>query len=212
MVAYDPTTALIVVDVQNDFADPVGSLAVSGGAEIIPVVNAEVERAEAAGATVVYTQDWHPEITPHFQRDGGTWPVHCVHDTWGAALHPSLRVVAEGLRVRKGVGGEDGYSAFTVRDPVSGEEHPTDLEARLRERAIQRVVVCGLATDYCVKASVLDARRLGFETIVLTDAIGAVDLEPGDGERALAEMSESGARLEQAGWERGIELDGGGAD
>ncbi|HET8586319.1 MAG TPA: isochorismatase family protein [Candidatus Limnocylindria bacterium] len=197
MIAYDTSTALIVVDVQNDFADPVGSLAVRGGFEIIPVINAELDRAERAGATIVYTQDWHPETTPHFERDGGTWPVHCVHDTWGAALHPSLRVAAESVRVRKGVGGEDGYSAFTVRDPVSGEEHATDLEARLRERTIERVVVCGLATDYCVRATVLDARRLGFETVVLTDAIAAVDLAPGDGERAAAEMAEAGARLEQ---------------
>jgi nicotinamidase/pyrazinamidase len=198
MATYDQRTALIVVDVQNDFADPAGSLSVSGGSDLIPVINAELDQAERAGAMIIYTQDWHPEITPHFARDGGTWPVHCVHDTWGAALHPALRVVADGVRVRKGVGGEDGYSAFTVRDPVSGDEHATELEERLRERGIERVVVCGLATDYCVRATVLDARRLGFETAVLTDAVGAVDLAASDGERALTEMADAGAQLVHA--------------
>jgi nicotinamidase/pyrazinamidase len=207
VTAYDRSTALIVVDLQNDFADPAGSLSVSGAEALIPVINAELERATEAGATIVYTQDWHPEMTPHFERDGGTWPIHCVHDTWGAALHPSLRVVADGLRVRKGVGGEDGYSAFTVRDPVSGEARATELEARLRERGIERVVVCGLATDYCVKETALDACRLGFETTVLTDAVGAVDLAPGDGERALAEMADAGARLTRAEQTSGAAID-----
>jgi nicotinamidase/pyrazinamidase len=207
VTAYDRSTALIVVDLQNDFADPAGSLSVSGAEALIPVINAELERATEAGATIVYTQDWHPEMTPHFERDGGTWPIHCVHDTWGAALHPSLRVVADGLRVRKGVGGEDGYSAFTVRDPVSGEARATELEARLRERGIERVVVCGLATDYCVKETALDACRLGFETTVLTDAVGAVDLAPGDGERALAEMADAGARLARAEQTSGAAID-----
>jgi nicotinamidase/pyrazinamidase len=207
VTAYDRSTALIVVDLQNDFADPAGSLSVSGAEALIPVINAELERATEAGATIVYTQDWHPEMTPHFERDGGTWPIHCVHDTWGAALHPSLRVVADGLRVRKGVGGEDGYSAFTARDPVSGEARATELEARLRERGIERVVVCGLATDYCVKETALDACRLGFETTVLTDAVGAVDLAPGDGERALAEMADAGARLARAEQTSGAAID-----
>jgi nicotinamidase/pyrazinamidase len=199
MPRYDERSALIVVDVQNDFADPAGSLAVAGAPEILPTINAEIERAENAGALIVYTQDWHPEVTPHFARDGGVWPVHCVHDTWGAALHPSLRVAGESERVRKGVGGEDGYSAFTVRDPVTGDEHPTQLESLLRGRGIERVAVCGLATDYCVRATVLDAARLGFETAVLVDAVGAVNLEQGDDERALAEMSEAGAHLDDAG-------------
>lgn len=199
MPRYDERSALIVVDVQNDFADPAGSLVVAGAPEILPTINAEIERAENAGALIVYTQDWHPEVTPHFARDGGVWPVHCVHDTWGAALHPSLRVAGESERVRKGVGGEDGYSAFTVRDPVTGDEHPTQLESLLRGRGIERVAVCGLATDYCVRATVLDAARLGFETAVLVDAVGAVNLEQGDDERALAEMSEAGAHLDDAG-------------
>ena len=150
-----------MVDLQNDFADPAGSLCVSGGTAILPAINAEIASATATGALVVYTQDWHPESTPHFARDGGIWPVHCVKETWGAELHPEL--IVDGPRVRKGSNGEDGYSGFTMRDPVSGETTATELEGLLRERDVARVVICGLATDYCVKATTLDAVRLGFE-------------------------------------------------
>ena len=190
MTAYDSTTALVVVDVQNDFADPAGSLSVGGGADIVPILNAEVEAAVSSGGLAVYTQDWHPESTPHFAKDGGTWPVHCVGGTWGAELHPELRV--EGPRVRKGENGEDGYSGFTMRDPGSGETIPTPLEGLLRERGVERVVVCGLATDYCVKATALDSARLGFETYLLQDAIRPVELAPGDGDRAIEEMRSAG--------------------
>jgi nicotinamidase/pyrazinamidase len=192
--AYDPRTALLIVDVQNDFADPAGGLSVRGGDAIVPRLNATAEAALAAGAFVAYTQDWHPEVTPHFAKDGGTWPVHCVASTWGAAFHPAL--VVAGPSVRKGSNGEDGYSGFTMRDPVSGETIPTELEGLLRERGIERVVVAGLATDYCVRATALDAVRLGFETTVLSDAIAAVNLLPGDGERALAEMRAAGVTIE----------------
>jgi nicotinamidase/pyrazinamidase len=188
---YDPTTALVVVDVQNDFADPRGSLAVGRGSAILPIVNSNVLAANVAGAFVVYTQDWHPESTPHFAKDGGIWPVHCVAGTWGAELHPDLDVT--GPVVRKGTNGEDGYSGFSMRHPVSGETMPTDLEGLLRERGIKRVVVCGLATDWCVNATALDAIELGFETIVLGDAVAAVNLKPGDGARAINELSAAGA-------------------
>ena len=194
MPDYDPSTALVVIDVQNDFADPAGSLAVARAARILPRVNAEIAEASIAGAVVAYTQDWHPETTPHFAKDGGIWPVHCVADTWGAELHPDL--VVSGPVVRKGSNGEDGYSGFTMRDPQTGEERPTELEALLREGGVERVVVCGLATDYCVNATALDAQRLGFETTVLTSAIAAVNLKPGDERRALEAMAEAGARLE----------------
>jgi nicotinamidase/pyrazinamidase len=194
MADYDATTALLVVDVQNDFADPKGSLYVTGGEEVVSAVNRELDRALSSGATVVYTQDWHPESTPHFQKDGGIWPVHCVMETWGAELHPDLRV--EGEIVRKGSGGEDGYSGFTVRDPKSGAETPTALEDKLRSRGITKVVVVGLATDYCVKETALDAAAKGFDTVVLSNAVRAVNLEPGDGERALDGMRAAGARVE----------------
>jgi nicotinamidase/pyrazinamidase len=194
MVDYDRSTALVVVDLQNDFADPKGSLYVGEGERIVPLVNRELEGALAADALVVYTQDWHPAQTPHFQSGGGVWPEHCVQYTWGAQLHPDLQVAGE--VVRKGQGGEDGYSGFTVRDPVTGEEAATPLEGLLRRRGIGRVVVVGLATDYCVKETALDAVRLGFDTVVLGGLVRAVDLQPGDGERALAAMRAAGARIE----------------
>jgi nicotinamidase/pyrazinamidase len=193
MTGYDRSTALVVVDVQNDFADPAGSLYVRGGDQVVSLINDEIQVAASEGAFVVYTQDWHPPSTPHFAKDGGVWPVHCVAGTWGAELHPGLAVA--GPSIRKGSNGEDGYSGFTMRDPVSGDDRPTELEALLRDRGVTRVVVSGLATDYCVLGTVLDARRLGFETVVLSGAVAAVELSPGDGERALVEMAEAGAQL-----------------
>jgi nicotinamidase/pyrazinamidase len=192
---YDPTTALVVVDVQNDFADPAGGLAVPGGAEVIPVVNAEVEAALAASAKVFYTQDWHPASTPHFAKDGGIWPVHCVGGTWGAELHPDLRV--DGPVVRKGVHGEDGYSGFSTRDPGSGETRPTELDGLLRDAGVEKLVVVGLATDYCVLATALDARARDYPTTVLAAGIRAVDLQPGDGQKALAELQLAGVVVDE---------------
>jgi nicotinamidase/pyrazinamidase len=194
MPSYDPRTALIVVDVQNDFADPAGGLSVSGGADVVPVLNAQIAAASARGSLVAYTQDWHPETTPHFAKDGGIWPVHCVMETWGAALHPDLAV--DGPIVRKGSHGEDGYSGFSMRDPRSGETIPTELDGLLRERGIERVVVGGLATDYCVLQTALDARRLGYDTTLLASGVRAVDLAPGDGERAIDAMREAGVEIE----------------
>jgi len=192
MMRWDERTALVVVDVQNDFADPVGGLSVSGGDAIIPAINDAIACAQAAGASVVYTQDWHPPSTPHFARDGGIWPVHCVQDTWGAEFHPDLRVAGE--VVRKGTGGEDGYSGFTVRDPASGDPSDTLLDSFLRDRAVSTVVVAGLATDYCVRDTALDAVARGFAAFVLIDAVRAVDLQPGDGARALEAMRRAGVR------------------
>jgi nicotinamidase/pyrazinamidase len=195
MPRYDPAAALIVVDVQNDFADPAGSLSVAGGEDVIPAIDGEIAKATVAGSLVVFTQDWHPEVTPHFAKDGGPWPVHCVAGSWGAALHPDLVAPEAAPRVRKGANGEDGYSGFTMRDPTSGEESPTELDALLRDRAIERVVVVGLATDYCVKATALDAARLGYRTSLLIDAIAAVEVAPGDGARSIDEMAAAGVRL-----------------
>ena len=190
---YDDKTALIVVDVQNDFADPDGSLYVAGGEEAVEPINQEIDRARKAGAYVVYTQDWHPESTPHFETGGGIWPDHCVGFTWGAGFHPHLDV--EGPTVRKGTGGEDGYSGFSVRDPETGEKSSTGLAELLRERGIERLVVVGLALDYCVKATALDARSAGLAVTVLRDATRAVDLEPGDGERAVEELKAAGVAV-----------------
>jgi nicotinamidase/pyrazinamidase len=195
---YDPATVLLVVDVQNDFADPAGGLSVAGGDAVVPVVNEAVAQARAAGALVVTTQDWHPETTPHFAKDGGIWPVHCVAGTWGAELHPDLAIPADAPRVHKGSSGEDGYSGFTMRDPLDGSTRPTALDGLLRSANVQRVVIAGLATDYCVRSTALDAVRLGYATTVLTDAIAAVDLEPGDGQRALDELAAAGVTLASA--------------
>jgi len=190
MTDYTPHTALIVVDVQNDFADPDGSLYVTGGETVIPFINKQVSAATTAGSFVVYTRDWHPETTPHFAKDGGIWPVHCVAGTWGAAFHPDL--VVAGPEVLKGTGGEDGYSGFTVRDPVSDTESPTILESLLHDAGVTDVAVLGLATDYCVAATAIDAARTGFATTVLADGIRPVNLSPGDGARAVAEMVRAG--------------------
>ena len=192
MQRYHPGTALVIVDVQNDFADPAGGLSVAAGDAIITTVNGEIEMAVSNGAMVVATQDWHPATTPHFAKFGGIWPVHCVQDTWGAALHPDLRLPEDVPLVRKGVNGEDGYSGFTTRDPETGETAPTPLAGLLKEAGIGRVVIVGLATDYCIKATALDAVALGFETAVLVDAIAAVDLQPDDGDRAIDEMAAAG--------------------
>ena len=190
---YDSRTTLLVVDVQNDFADPRGNLFVRGGDEILPLVNAEIEKAVSAMAHVIYTQDWHPASTPHFRKDGGTWPVHCVKESWGAAFDEGLAV--EGPIVRKGADGGDGYSGFSVRDPLSGDVQATQLDSLLKASAIERLVVVGLATDYCVAETALDARRLGYPVAVLVDATRPVELEPGDGERAIERMRDAGVVL-----------------
>jgi nicotinamidase/pyrazinamidase len=195
-IAYDRQTALIVVDVQNDFADPAGGLYVSGGEAVVPVINAAIAEARRGGARIFYTADRHPASTPHFAKDGGIWPVHCVDGTWGADFHPDL--VVDGPVVPKGVDGRDGYSGFSTRDPSTDETSPTELASLLREAGIGSLVVVGLATDYCVKATVLDGLTEGFGVTVLPGAIRAVDLQPGDGDRALAEMAAAGATLAPA--------------
>lgn len=192
-VARAPRRALIVVDVQNDFASPTGALYVVGGEAIIARVNQEVSAFLAKGQVVTYTQDWHPPRTPHFQIDGGVWPVHCVRHTWGAEFHPDLLV--QGPVLRKGVSGEDGYSGFAVVDPITGAAAPTPLAGLLFGYGVTQVTVVGLATDYCVRATALDASTAGFAVTVLRDAVRAVDLQPGDGDRALAGMGAAGVEL-----------------
>ncbi len=195
MASYDTKTALIVVDLQNDFADPSGSLYVDGGEEVVAASNIEIIRAAAAGAFVVYTQDWHPSSTPHFDTDGGVWPVHCVMNTWGAELHP--RLLTAGPTVRKGSNGEDGYSGFSMRDPDSGEETPTALRGLLEDRGIDKTVVVGLALDVCVRATALDSARHGLATTVLATASAPVEIQPGDGRRAIEEMTAASITVEE---------------
>ena len=195
MQHYGPGTALIVVDVQNDFADPNGSLSVPGGEAILATVNREISRARASHGVVVATQDWHPG-TPRISpgtADHGRSTASAGHGAPTCIRRSSSRPMPP--RVRKGVNGEDGYSGFTMRDSGSGETIPTELERLLRAASVERIVVVGLATDYCVKATALDAAALGFETVVLADGVAAVDLGPGDGDRALEALRAAGVRV-----------------
>lgn len=192
---YGPRTALVVVDVQVDFADPAGSLYVRGGEDVVPLVNAEVAAAAAAGSTVVFTQDWHPVHTPHFAADGGLWPVHCVAGTPGAELHPDLVVPDGAPRVRKGTGAEDGYSGFSELDLASGRRESTELGDLLDAHAVRRVVVVGLAGDYCVKATALDGAARGLEVVVPLALTRFVLLADGDDERAVTEMRAAGVAI-----------------
>ncbi len=194
MIAYDSETVLVVVDVQNDFADPDGGLSVADGAAVVPVINQQIAAAKEGGGHVVYTADWHPASTPHFAKDGGIWPVHCVADTWGSEFHPNL--VVDGPVVRKGSNGEDGYSGFTMRDPQTEETTPTELAAMLGEWGATKLIVTGLATDYCVKATALDGLSEGFSVHLIRDAVRSVDLEDGDGDRALTDMESAGVSIE----------------
>ena len=189
-VKVDPARdALMIVDVQNDFC-PGGSLAVPAGDAVVPVLNRCAALFAAQGAAVFASRDWHPERTSHFKAHGGVWPPHCVQGTRGAAFHPELLLPAGAEVVSKGMDPtEDAYSCFQARTQ-SGR----DFATALRERGVRRLFVGGLATDYCVKATVLDALAAGFEAVVLEDAVRAVELRPGDGDRALQEMTDAGAR------------------
>lgn len=156
-------------------------------------MNDLVAHVLAAGGRVAYTADWHPPSTPHFQKDGGIWPTHCVADTWGSEFHPGLTV--SGPVVRKGTNGEDGYSGFWMKHPNSEERVPTELGDHLKAWQSQELIVVGLATDYCVMATALDGLTGGYPVTLFTAAIRAVNLKPNDDARALREMSEAGATL-----------------
>jgi nicotinamidase/pyrazinamidase len=173
------TDALIVVDVQRDFC-PGGALPVPEGDQVVPVINRALALADWL---TVATRDWHPQEHCSFKAQGGTWPVHCVAGTDGAALHPAL----DAKRIRHVVS-----KATTKEAEAYSGFQGTELAALLQGQGIRRVFVCGLATEYCVKATALDARRAGFEVIVLEDAIRGVEVHPGDCARAVEEMSAAG--------------------
>jgi nicotinamidase/pyrazinamidase len=180
--------ALIIVDVQNDFC-PGGSLAVAGGDEVVPVLNRAIGKFAKSGSPVFATRDWHPEKTSHFKIYGGVWPVHCVQGTAGAKFHADLKLGKDVVVVSKGISpDEDGYSGFQATDAAG-----TRLAELLRRQGIERIFVGGLATDYCVKHTVLDGLMEGFKVMLLADAIRAVDLNPRDGEIAINEMVRAGA-------------------
>ena len=183
-----PRDALIIVDVQNDFC-PGGALAVQNGDKVVPVLYRYIEYFLNAGLPIFATRDWHPAKTSHFKLYGGIWPVHCVQGTHGAEFHPALKLTNETIIVSAGMGSdEDGYSGFLGRDNTG-----TSLATLLHERGVDRLFVGGLATDYCVKHTVLDGIRQGFQVVLIGHAVRGVNLNPEDSERAVQEMSTAGA-------------------
>jgi nicotinamidase/pyrazinamidase len=183
-------SALLIVDVQVDFC-PGGALPVPDGDRVVAALNRYIEDAVARGITIYASRDWHPATTSHFQPFGGEWPVHCVQNTAGARFHPDLRLPSSAIVITKGESPDrPGYSAFEGRTP-EGTPFLTDLQAR----QIDHLHVGGLATDYCVKESVLAALAAGLRVTVLERAIAGVDVRPGDSSRAVAEMRDAGAEF-----------------
>lgn len=181
--------ALVIVDVQNDFC-PGGSLPVREGDKIVPVLNQYIGKFKAAGLPIFATRDWHPEKTGHFSTCGGVWPPHCVQGTRGAEFHPDLALPNEVVVISKGIDpAEDSYSGFQGSD--AGGVKLADL---LCQRGAGRLFVGGLATDYCVKSTVLDGLKEGLRVVLLEDAVRGVDIQPGDSKRAIQEMVQRGAR------------------
>jgi nicotinamidase/pyrazinamidase len=177
--------ALIIVDLQHDFL-PGGSLAVTDGDAVIPVLNRAIAAFSAASLTIIATRDWHPADHCSFHAQNGIWPAHCIVGSHGAAFSPKLALTPATIIVSKATtAGRDAYSGF----------EGTDLATTLREKNVTRVFVGGLATDYCVLQTVMDALRLGFQVVLLEDAIRAVNVKPGDGERAIAQMAAGGAQV-----------------
>jgi len=183
LVEIDKHTALVVVDVQKDFC-PGGALAVHEGDKVIPVLNKYIEKFRKAGAPIIFTRDWHPSDHSSFKAQGGPWPPHCIQNSEGAKFHPNLSIPLEGEIVSKADKKDEAYSFF----------QGTDLAAKLHQRGIKQLLVGGLATDYCVKETVLDGLKYGFEVYHLDDASRGVNVKPDDSERALQEMTAKGAK------------------
>ncbi len=187
-----PNSALLVVDVQNDFC-PGGALAVEGGDQVVPQLNRWVERFAKERRPIAYTRDWHPADHCSFRERGGPWPVHCVQKTRGADLHSALKVKGP-IFDKAFKPDEEAYSGFGGF-LVDGKGQITDLSLAewLRGQRIKHVYVGGLTTDYCVRTTTLDALKEGFNVTVLGDAIRAVNVQPDDGRRAVEEMKQAGA-------------------
>ena len=185
-------SALIIVDVQNDFC-PGGSLAVSGGDEIVPVINRYMESFREKGLPIIASRDWHPHETKHFEEFGGIWPEHCVQRSFGAMFRAGLLLPPDTLVFSKGMDPEkDDYSALHARNSAG-----TQMADFLKKEGIRDLYICGLATDYCVRRTALDGLSLGFSITLLVDAVRGVDLKPGDSKRALDELEAAGAGLIQ---------------
>jgi nicotinamidase/pyrazinamidase len=182
-VKVSKRAALIVVDVQNDFC-PGGALPVPEGDKVVPVVNSYIDLFRRAGALIFFTRDWHPRDHISFRSYGGVWPPHCIQNTWGAGFHPALKVGDEDFVIPKGFErSKEAYSGF----------EGTDLDERLKRFNIKELFVGGLATDYCVKNTVLDGLKRGYKVYLLEDAVRGVDVKQGDSLRAIGEMVKAGA-------------------
>jgi nicotinamidase/pyrazinamidase len=176
--------ALLIVDLQNDFC-PGGPLGVPGGETIIPVINALIPYF----SKIYATQDWHPANHISFAAQGGIWPPHCVADTPGAELHPGLQA-SRAIRIRKGTDpNKEAYSGF----------QGTNLVEMLRNTSVKRLIISGLATDYCVKATAIDAVNAGFSVVVLTDTVRGVNVNPDDSSKAFDDMLEAGVEIAESG-------------
>ncbi len=182
--------ALIIVDVQNDFC-PGGALGVTGGDDIIPLINSCIELFKTDRLPIIASRDWHPRVTKHFKEFGGLWPVHCVRGTSGAEFRAGLLLPPDTLVFSKGIDPEqDDYSALHAR-----ADDGTPLPEFLKKEGTRHLYLCGLATDYCVRQTALEGLRQGFVITVLVDAVRGVNLAPGDSDRALEEIENAGARL-----------------
>ena len=183
--------ALVIVDVQNDFC-PGGALGVQDGDRILPVLNKYIEKFAQAGMPIFFTRDWHPTRTTHFNTDGGSWPRHCVQGSKGAEFHPDLQLGSHAAVLSKGMAvDEDSYSGFEAVD-----SRGLSLGEVLRQSGIDRIYVGGLATDYCVKQTVLDGLAQGFQVVLLRDGVAGVNLQPEDSDRAIEDMVKAGITVE----------------
>ncbi len=182
-IEINKQSALVVVDIQNDFC-PGGALPVQNGDKVVPVLNKYIEKFRKAGVRILFTRDWHPPDHSSFKAQGGPWPPHCVQNSEGAKFRNDLLIPPEGEIVSKADKKDEAYSFF----------QGTDLAEKLKERGIKRLLVGGLATDYCVKETVLDGLKYGFEVFVLDDASKGVNVNPGDSDNALHLMVAKGAK------------------
>jgi nicotinamidase/pyrazinamidase len=181
--------ALLVVDIQNDFC-PGGALGISGGDKIIPAVNKYIKIFSKNKLPIFISRDWHPKKTAHFKKFGGIWPVHCVQNTKGASFHPKLKIPKEAVIISKGMDPEeDSYSAFQARD-----DYGRSLLNLLKIFGVEEIYIAGLATDYCVRYSSVDALKSGFKVKILKDAIQGVNIKPQDSKEALAQITGMGAK------------------
>lgn len=198
-------SAVIAVDVQNDFC-PGGKLAVAQGNLVVEPLNKLFQAADQTGMLTIVTRDWHPKQAVHFAGFGGVWPEHCIMESEGAKFYPDLKIDPATFIVSKGVDGKDAYSGFdgSITSSADRADLGTPLNDVLRARGIKRLFVGGLATDYCVKQTAIDGARFGYQVFLIEEAVRAVDINPGDGNRALEEMKNSGVKV--ISLERALEL------